>query len=236
MPLTKKQIAKEVGCSPALLSRGRFKAMPDFETVDEFKQWDVTTRRRGTSKFSGEIACPDPVENSKNKESGSDLSNVIDWKKFETEPENHLDVTLQRGMSISNMAYALLDAAVERGDIAATFGAIKNWSSALREESEVRGKLLEQRIAERSVIHLDEVKNVVGLVVQELVIELEVMLNRGAVKANPESPKKALDAYQEEFDKMKMRVQGALVRIENELNNNFEKEDVEEGHVELCEN
>ena len=104
------------------------------------------------------------------------------------------------------------------------FGATKNWSAALREEAEVRARLLQQQMDERSVIALDEVKHVVGLIIQELVTEIESMLNRGAVKANPESPKVALEALQSEFDKLRMRVQGALSRIENELGSDCDEE------------
>lgn len=227
MPLSKKDIAEAVGWAPSQLSRGRFKTMPSFETVDGFKQWEVTTRKRGTSKFINDVSA---LVSSTQKNPESEVRDtscgevLIDWKKFHTEPENHLAVTLNRGMSISNMAYALLEAAVERGDIAATFGAIKNWSAALKEESEVRSKLLQQQMDERSVIALDEVKHVVGLIIQEIVTEIESMLNRGAVEANPDNPQKALNAYQVEFDRLKMRVQGVLSRVESELSSEYQEE------------
>ena len=110
----------------------------------------------------------------------------------------------------------------------AAFGAIKNWSNALREECEVRDRLLEQQQASREVIPLDEVKHVVGTVVQELVGEIESALNRGAIKANPAAPDVALRAYQVEFDAAKMRIQESLARIETELQQDSESEEVVE--------
>lgn len=231
-PLTKKEIAEAVGCAPSLLSRGRFKSMPPMYSVDEYKAWEVSTRMRGTSKFEGQVgsvqysgkwehpgqsggADRGPAGADGGQQNGQIIS--VDWRRFETTAENHLDVTLNRGMHISNMAYALLHEAVERGDIAATFGAIKNWSAALREESDVREKLLKQQMDQRSVIALDEVKHVLGMIIQEIVAEMEAVPSRGATRANPENPQLAQDVYQEEFDRLKMRVQAALSRIESEL-------------------
>jgi hypothetical protein len=229
-PLTKSAIARAIGCSPAVLSRGRFKNMPKFYSLDEFKLWDLETRERGTPKF--EMTDELKARAGSGRGDGEVIvhqGNVIevDWRKFETTRENHLDVTLARAENISNMAYALLDKAIERNDIASTFGAIKNWSSALREECEVRDRLLEQQKASREVIGLDEVKHVHGMVIQELVGEIESALIRGAIKANPDAPDVALRAYQAEFDDLKMRIQESMGRIESELTDELESEVME---------
>jgi len=233
-PLTKSAIAKAIGCSPAVLSRGRFKLMPKFYDLEEFKLWDLQTRQRGSPKFEMSTELTARAGSARPADGPADgpethRSNVVevDWRRFETSRENHLDVTLARAENISNMAYALLDKAIERNDISASFGAIKNWSAALREECEVRDRLLELQKSTREVIALDEVKHVVGLVVQELVGEIESALSRGAVKANPESPDMALEAYQKEFDAAKMKVQESLSRIESELSD-------EENEVSEC--
>jgi len=210
-PLSKTEIAAAIGCAKSNLSKGRYKGMPKFYTLEEFQVWDMNTRQRVNPN------TPPMIPTGEAKRMNSDDPIRIDWKQHETTEDNHLSVTLARADRISNMAWALVDDAVERGDLPGTFGGIRNWNAALDAAADIRAKYLQIQIDEREVIRLDEVKHVVGLVMQELITRLDASVSRMALKANPSDPNLALKVIQGEVDGVRGAVRDALLRIDGEL-------------------
>lgn len=185
--------------------------MPKFYSIDEFREWDQAARLRGiTDSGNGGRGVVS------GEREGAEVF-PVSWKEFDIEGEDYLETTLRRCEAVTHMAYGLLNRAVDAGDISATFGAVKNWTASLKETAVVRDDFLQLQKDERAVIALDEVKHVVGMVIQEIVAQMEAAAPKAAKKANPAEPKLAFNAFQTALDEVRMGVVSSLTRIESEL-------------------
>ncbi|GHC02027.1 hypothetical protein [Cerasicoccus arenae] len=238
-PIAKKFLAKYWDCSAANLSKGKYKNMPKFMTFDEADVWkydNITNSpaRQAAAKESaalrfgngpGEIPHPSgdrPIVHQSKFDTGQNVAVLLQrlQSDSEREPRDGWDFDermLVQAEGVVELAYALYQDAIRKGNPAHVAMQLKNWSEASKQAAAIRASFLDLVTRRGGIAEIDGVIDIVSGVLGDLRSRLDKLGDRCAIEANPSDPvlaknviDLAINAIFEEFDRAQERIEEDL--------------------------
>ena len=220
-PLRKTDIARAMGWNKSYLSGERFKGMPDFYAMEDFKAWyAATSPRAAPMNAGGEVSVVGGGTDGREKKTPVDGKGgrpYFDLARWDVDPEDFDIETVKRAERVVSTAYGLFELASETGDVAAAFGAVKNFGESVKQASAAKASYLDMLERQGKLLPLDDVMDVVGGVLTELRGQISRLGARVAASANPGDPALAQRVIEAEADRIFESVESAAKRIEENL-------------------
>lgn len=202
MGLKKKDIAAAWGTSPQYVSKFSGKCarsgspMPEFRTPAEAKAWYASRRQRGADR-SGQVdgTCDSsadyaPLEEEKARRAGRDFDELM----------------LEDAEEVVLLAKRRYRMAVDGGSDAQAAVWLKHWNEASKNAASQRERWLQVQEKSGRLIQLDIAMDITVATLRDVRSALDNAGERCATRANPERPELAKMVFDEEMDRIVVRI------------------------------
>lgn len=194
--LSKTYLCKSIGIGKSNLSKPKYKGMPNFYNVEDFKVWYEGQRIRQPSLKLEEASIP--------LEKNDTLSPAPPPYEFDIDGCERAgdfdELMVKDSQMVTHIAVALLRQVAAKGDLVKVKIATSNWSDACKQSRAVRAEYLDLLERRQEVLTMDSVLHVTGTVVREFVTFLSRFGSVIASSANPENPSVALAVINDACD------------------------------------